>query len=125
GAETPQARVDLVHDRPARQARAVGTRAHPPVHLGRDHDVLATREVLDRPAEKLLARAVGIDVGGIEEIDAAFERALDEGATLLLIEGPGMIAAISHTVAHAAEADARHLEARAAEFHIVHRVPSC
>jgi hypothetical protein len=47
------ARVDLAHDRPARQAGAVPSRAHPPVDLGRDHDLLAAGEILQRAAEDL------------------------------------------------------------------------
>jgi hypothetical protein len=59
GAEAPQARVDLAHDRPAGQAGAVPSRTHPPVDLGRDHDLLAAGEILQRAAKDLLAYRAG------------------------------------------------------------------
>ena len=57
GAEAPQARVDLLEDRLAREAVAVGPGAHRAVDLRGEHDVLAPREGLERAADDLLARA--------------------------------------------------------------------
>jgi hypothetical protein len=122
GAEPPQARVDLGHDRPARQAGPVRARAHPPVHLGRDHDLVAAREILQRPAEDLLAGAVRIDIRRVEEIDASLQGPLDEGAAFLFVERPGVTAPIGYAVAHAAKAKARHIQARMTEFHIIHHL---
>ena len=51
--------ASISHDRPARQAGAVPSRAHPPVDLGRDHDLLAAGEILQRTAEDLLAYRAG------------------------------------------------------------------
>ena len=90
-----QAGVDLGQDRLARQAAAVGARAHRAIDLGGDHDLVAPREILDRAAEDLLAAAEGIAIGGVEEIDAGFERLLDERPALLLAEAPGMVAQIA------------------------------
>ena len=81
------------------------------MHLGGDHDLVAAGEILQRPADDLLAGAVGIDVGGIEEVDAEFQRPLDERPALLLVERPGMVAAIGRSVRHAAETQARNLKA--------------
>src|SRR5207244_9286016 len=118
--EAPQAGVDLDHDRLARQAGTVRSRPHPPVDLGRDDDLVAAGEILQRPAEDLLAAAKGIPVRRVEEIDAALERPLDEGTALLLAEAPGMIAPIGDAIAHAAEADPRHLQTCTTELHILH-----
>src|ERR1700731_4138872 len=117
-----EAGVDLAHDCLSRQAAAVRTGTHPAIHFGRDDHLVAAGEVLDSPAEDLLAAAERITVRGVEEIDAAFERPLDERAGLLLGEAPGMVTAIGRAVAHAAEADARDVEAGAAELHIFHRL---
>jgi len=84
--------VDLGDDRLARQARAVGALEHAAVHLGGDHDLVAAGMLLQHPADDLLAGAVGIDVGGVEEVDAEFERAPDERPALLLGERPRVVA---------------------------------
>jgi hypothetical protein len=49
--------------------------------LGRDHDGVAVGEVLQRPAGDLLAGALGVQVGRVEEGDAG----LDAGDVLLLM----------------------------------------
>ena len=82
GAEPAQAGVDLGHDRLARQPGAVRARAHPAVDLGGDHDFVAPREVGQRTADDLLAGAVRVDVGGVEEVDAQVERRLMKGRLL-------------------------------------------
>jgi hypothetical protein len=121
GAEAPQARVDLGHDPLARQAGAIGSRPHPAIDLGSDDDLVSSVEILDRTPENLLAAAERIAVRRVEEIDAGFERTLDERAALLLAEAPGMIAAVAAAVAHAAQANPRHVEAGAAELGVFHR----
>ena len=93
GAQPGQAGVDLVQDRLAGQARAVRPRAHPAVHLGREHDVLARGEVAQRAAGDLLAAAAGVDVGGVEDVDPRVERVLDDRATGGLVEDPRVAAA--------------------------------
>ena len=77
-------------------------------------------KVPDCATEDLFAAAERITVRGVEEIDAAFKRPLDERAGLFLAEAPGMVAAIDRAVAHAAETDPRHVKAGATEFHIFH-----
>jgi hypothetical protein len=82
GAEAAQAVVDLVEDRLARQAGAVGAGPHAVEHLGGEHDLVAPGEVPDRAADDLLGGAVGIGVGRVEEIDAEVDRLLDQRAAL-------------------------------------------
>ncbi len=124
-AEPPQAGVDLDHDGLARKALAVGVRAHRVVDLGRDHDLVPSGEVAQGAADDLLARAVGIGVGGVEEVDAELEGSFDERPALFFVERPGMRASLRHPVAHAAEADARDLEAGLSEIDVFHQVVSC
>ena len=120
GAEPLQAGVDLGQDRLARQAGAVRPLAHAAVDLGRDHHLVAPREVEQRAADDLFAGAVRIDVGGVEEVDAEVERLLDERPARRLAERPRVVAALGLAVAHAAQADARDVEAGAAELDVVH-----
>ena len=72
-----------------------------------------------RPTD-LLAGAVGVDVGGVEEVDAKPERPLDERSGRLLVEGPGMTATARIAVAHAAQADPRDFEAGLPQPHVLH-----
>src|SRR5436853_2754626 len=120
-AEPTQAVVDLGENRLARQSGAIGAGTHPAIDLGSNDDLVAAREILDRAAEDFLAVAERIAVRGVEEIDACFECLLDEGPALLLGEAPGMIAKIPAAVAHAAEANARDIEAGTAELGVFHR----
>src|ERR1700722_14399460 len=81
-------------------------------------NLVAAGKVPDCATEDLFAVAERITVGGVEEVDAGFERLLDEGFALLLAERPGVIAPVAAAIAHAAEADARHVQAGAAELHV-------
>jgi len=83
-------------------------------------NLVAAGKVPDCATEDLFAVAERITVGGVEEVDAGFERLLDEGFALLLAERPGVIAPVAAAIAHAAEADARHVQAGAAELHVFH-----
>src|SRR5215213_9757589 len=123
GAEAMKTIINLDHDRLARQAGAIGSRSHPTIHLGGDDHLVAPGEVLDGSAEDLLAIPERIAVRRVEEIDAGFERTLDERAALLLAEAPGMITAVAATIAHAAEANPRHVQAGAAKLGILHPLP--
>src|SRR5258707_1001515 len=82
---------------------------------------LAIEQVDEVLHADLFAAAERITVRRIEEIDAGFERPLDERPALLLAEAPGVIAAVAAAVAHAAQADPRHVEAGAAELDVFHR----
>ena len=113
GTETSQTGIDLAHDRLARQAAAVRSRPHPPIDLGRDDNLVAAGEVLHGAAEDLLAAAEGIPIRRVKEIDAALESPLDERAAVFLADALGVISPIGDAIAHAAEADPRHLQTRA------------
>ncbi len=119
-AEAAQARVDLGEDRFARQPGAVRAGAHPAINLGGDDDLVAAGKLLDCAAEDFLAVAERVAVRGIEEVDAGFERALDERSALLFAERPCVVAPVTAPITHAAEADARDLEAGAAELCVLH-----
>src|SRR6266851_678168 len=123
GAETPEAGVDLHHDGLARQPSAIRPRTHPAIDLGGDDDLVATREILDRATEDLLAAAERVAVRRVEEVDAGFKRALDERAAFLLAQRPGMVTLAASAIAHAAEADPGDVEAGAAQLRIIHRLP--
>ena len=121
GAQPAQAVVDLGQDRLAGQPDAVRPLAHRTVHLRRDDDLVAVHaEILQRPAEELLAGPPGVDVGGVEEVDAGVERLLEERARRLLVERPGVAATRPLAVAHAPQADAGDVETGPSELHNVH-----
>src|SRR6516164_5127849 len=120
--EPTQAVVDLGEDRFSRKPGAIGAGTHPAVHLGGDDNLVAAPEILNRPAEDFFTVAERIAIGGIEEIDARFERLLNEWPALLLREAPGMIPEIAAAIAHATEANARNVKASAAELGIFHRL---
>ena len=82
-----QAAGDLIHDVPARQADGVRARPGAAAHLGGDDHVFASDlEIAQRLPEHHLGLALGIDVGGVDEIDAGFERARDQRRRALLID---------------------------------------
>lgn len=123
GAQTAQAVVDLGHDRLAGQPATVGPRPHLAVHLGGQHDLVAAGEVGQRPADDLLAGAVGIDVRGVEEVDPCLDGLPYEGPAGLLVQRPAVGTAIGGAVAHTTQADAGDVETGRAEFQIVHGHP--
>jgi hypothetical protein len=121
GPETREAVVDLGHDRLAGQAAPVGPAGvHVPVDLRGDDDLVAAGVLLQRLPDDLLARPGGVDVRGVEEVDAELDGLLDQRPAVLLAEGPRMAASVGFAERHAAEADAGHVEAGAAELHVLH-----
>src|ERR1700733_12720403 len=88
--------------------------------LGRDHDVVTVREVPQRAAEDLLARALRVDVRRIEEVDPLPDRVLDEQTAVFLAERPGRVSAAWLAVSHRADRYRRDIQARGAE-----RSPGC
>src|SRR4029453_1943429 len=89
-----------------------------PVQLRRDDDLIARREVAQRPSEHFLTRAERVHVGGVEEIDAKLERATDERAPLLFREDPR--APLRIAVRHRAQTDARDLQTSPTKIHVRH-----
>src|ERR1700748_2635759 len=88
--------------------------------LGRDHDVVTVREVPQRAAEDLLARALRADVRRIEEVDPLPDRVLDEQTAVFLAERPGRVSAVWLAVSHRADRYRRDIQARGAELDVVH-----
>ena len=109
-AEAPQRAVDRVEDVLARQAaavRVVGAPGRTPWWRARPRRARAMS--LQRPAHHLLAHAARVHVGGVEEVDAVLERALDEGAARRLVQHPRPPG--RRAVGHGAEAEPRDLQA--------------
>ena len=69
-------------------------------------DVAGDAEVSQSFAQELLAGAVRIDVGGVEEVHPKVEGVLDHLGGLLLVEGPQEEVLGGLPVRHAADADA-------------------
>ena len=122
GAEPLQARLDRVHDVAARRAAVVGALADGAEGLGGEHEVGARAAGIgQRPAGDLLRQAFGIDVGGVDEVDAGVERAGDDAVGGRLVEvadmGPDAAATAE---GHGAEADFGYEQARTAEGLVAH-----
>ena len=125
GAEALEALVELEEDLFAGEALAVGVVAHDAVELGGDDGVFAFGVGFEEAAEELFAGAGGVDVGGVEEVDAEVEGLLEEGLAVGFAESPGVAAGTKRAggwdaVGHAAEADAGDFEAGLAEIYVVH-----
>ena len=124
GLEAAEALVDFEEDRFAGEAAAVGVVAHEAVDLGGEDDVFAFGVGLEEAADEFFAGAVGVDVGGVEEIDAEIEGLLEEGLAVVFVEGPGVAAGSSgrwgDAVGHAAKTDAGDFKAGVAEIDVVH-----
>jgi hypothetical protein len=97
GAEPPQRVLDRPDDPAPRAAAAVRVLAHRHEELGREHDVVAP--ALERLADDLLRLAGGVDVGGVDEVDAGAERAVDDADRVIVI---GVAPGAEH---HRAEAE--------------------
>jgi acyl-CoA thioesterase len=121
-AEPPQAVVGGLEDGLAAEAAGVGAARPREVELGGDHHLVAARHAGERPTGDLLRCAIRIAVRRVEEVDAGVQRLGDEGAARLLRQRPGVLAALQVAEAHAAQAEARHGEAGAAEACVVHGV---
>ena len=117
-----QAAGDLIHDMAAGQADRVGAGAGAATHLGRDDHVFTRDfEILQRLAQHDLRLAFGIDVGGIQEIDASFQRLGDQpGRGLLIQRADRSPEAGAAGESHAAQADFRDELAGPAERSIAH-----
>jgi len=118
GLEPAQRSVAGLQDVLAAEPATVGSRTHRAVDLGREHDLVA-RDHLPQPAPGyLFARAVGVDVRGVEEVDSGLERCGEVFARLLARDDP--LAPSLVAIAHASKADMRNAEARFTELGIFH-----
>ncbi len=111
GAESAEAVIDFGEDCFAGQAAAVGVFSHGAVDFGGEDDFIALGEITECAADDFFAGSVGIDVGGVEEVDACVEGFFYEGSALFFVQGPEVISTLGNAVAHAAEADAGDFEA--------------
>jgi hypothetical protein len=119
-AQPGQARVDLGEDGLARQPAAVGTVVHAAVHLRGDDRLVPAGDLGKCPPHDLLAGPVGIDVGGVEEVDAELDRSMDERPARRVVERPLVVAALRVAVRHAAKSDPRHVQAGLPELRVLH-----
>src|SRR5205814_424833 len=84
GTEPAQRVVDGTEDVLARQALVVRAVPGRPVHLGRQHVVVATREQFaEQPPGDLFADAARVRVGCVEECDSLLDGAPDDGFALV------------------------------------------
>ena len=123
-AEAAQAIVNAGEDGLAREAAAVRRLAPGVIDLGGHHDLVAASQLLERAAGELLAGAVGVAVGRVEEVDAQLNGLAEEGPAVGLRQGPGMHAARRLAIGHAAQGEARHSESGIAQSAVFHSSPS-
>src|SRR3989441_6538859 len=90
----------------------------PEAELGGDRH--APAEGNERLAQELFVRERAVDLGGVEECDAAFDRRADQRDHLLLVRRRTVAKAHSH----AAEADGRDLEIALSQRSLLHRLSS-
>ena len=103
-AEALEGGVDGGHDVFAREAAVVGRVGHGVEDFcGEDEVLAAGLELAEEFAGDALAFADGVHVGGVEEVDAGFDGAADEGAGLVFFEDP--LAPLFAAVGHHAEAE--------------------
>ncbi len=84
GVEPAQRILDRAHDPAAGVAAPVGVLAHGVVEL-RGEDYVVAPAAGERLADDLLRLALAIDVGGVDEVDARVERAVDDPDGLVVI----------------------------------------
>ena len=97
GAQAPQRALDLADDPAARDAALVGVVAHRSPELRGQDDVVAA--ALERLADDLLGLAGRVDVGGVDEVDAGIEGAVDDADRVVVV---GVAPGAEH---HRAEAE--------------------
>jgi hypothetical protein len=111
GAEPAQAGLARALDPAARVTRAVAPLTHGVAELAGQHPVLA-RAAAQQFAEHRLALAEGVDVRGVDEVDAVIARVRQDLARL---GGGGLVG--EH---HGAQAQGGHFERAAAEAAVLH-----
>jgi len=117
-AQAGEGGVDAGQDVLAGEPATVLARGHRHADLG-GHDELVTGE---EPGEQAtgghLRRATRVDVGGVEERDAALDRGAHDRLGGVLVEDPGAVRVVAE--AHHAEADPRDAQAGATEVDVLH-----
>jgi hypothetical protein len=86
GLQTAQAVLHRLLDGLAREAALMGALAHGSPDLGGQHGLLTSS--LESPADDLLGLALGVHVGGVDEVEAGLERPVDDADALLVAGVP-------------------------------------
>ncbi len=127
GAEALEAVVDGACDAHARGSGAVGPGRHAEASLGRDDHLLARAARGEPLAEDALGQAVlAVDIGGIDEVDAGRERAIEHTEAFLAV-GADLVherLGVGLAEGHAAEAEHRDLRAGLTELTVAHAANS-
>ena len=97
----------------ARQPPIVGAVTHREMCLGGDDHLVALRHIFDGTPQNFFTHPERVHVGGIEEIDAVFERSPEEPTALRLGQHP--VAPARRPVGHHAETEPGHLQAGSPE----------
>ncbi len=119
--KAPERIVDLGHQRLAGKAHAVGPIMHLAEHLGGEHIVFALAEFLENRSGDFLAGALGVDIGGVVEVDSGIPGTAEKRARIIEPEHPGALFG-NLAERHAAETQAADLESGLAKTHILHGV---
>jgi hypothetical protein len=82
---------------------------HPTLNLGRDDQLVASAEVLERSPKDQFATAGRVDVRGIKEVDPRFNRLPDQASARRLIQRPWMWTPVRVAEAQASENDTGNL----------------
>jgi len=121
GPQPPQAVLAGADQVPARYAAVVRAVAHAEACLGGDQHSVAL--VAKRLADDRLGRALRVDVGGVEHVDARIERHVDQPARPGHVRRPGLGEKADTAKGHRAERQDRQAQAGTAELTIFHLVP--
>jgi len=79
---------------------------------------LVAGDVFKRPAQVFFAGPVGVDVGGVKEVNSGVEGVVDDAIARLFIQGLGVGGAVAK--AHAAQAEFRDLNVGVANCCVSH-----
>ena len=112
GTQAAQAVLDRGEDPPPRVAAAVAALAHLEVHLGRQHHLVPA--AAQRFADDLLGLAGRVHVGGVDDVDAALQRGVDDPYAVVVV---GVADGAEH---HGSEAVHAHLDAGAPQDAVSH-----
>ncbi|MCY1508739.1 hypothetical protein D9M68_430590 [compost metagenome] len=111
GAEPLEGVVDAFDQARSRRAGIIRPVAHRQRDLGRNQHGIAPS--LDRGAEHALGGAVRVDVGRVEEVDAGFQRNVDQSSRFGCVAvAPGAEKRPLAAEGPSAEAPGRHLQSR-------------
>jgi len=122
GSQAFEGALNLLEDVVTGRAYVVLTRAKAEGGLGGDEDALAGK-VFDGLTQNLFGETIGVDVGGVEEVDTSFDADVDELAGLCDVGlTPGFEELIASTEGSGAEAEYGDFEAGVAKltkFHLI------